>query len=62
MLGLAVYPMVTFFMGRAPSPVESLAVFPVVNALSFIFRAMGLSYQEVAIALLGKEYEQRAKS
>jgi hypothetical protein len=56
-LGLAVYPMVTFFMGRAPSPVESLAVFPVVNALSFIFRAMGLSYQEVAIALLGKECE-----
>jgi hypothetical protein len=56
-LGLAVYPMVTFFMGRAPSPVESLAVFPVVNALSFIFRAMGLSYQEVAITLIGKKYE-----
>ena len=44
-------------MGRAPDPVESLAVFPVVHALSFIFRAFGLSFLEVAIALLGKEYE-----
>ncbi len=30
---------------------------PVVNSLSFIFRATGLSYQEVAIALLGKRHE-----
>jgi len=57
LIGLAVQPMLTFFMGRAPYPVESLAVFPVVHALSFVFRAMGLSYQEVAIALLGKENE-----
>ena len=57
LIGLAVQPMLTFFMGRAPSPVESLAVFPVVHALSFVFRAMGLSYQEVAIALLGKDLE-----
>ncbi len=57
-IGLVVQPMLTFFMGRAPSPVESLAVFPVVHALSFIFRAMGLSFQEVAIALLGEAYER----
>ncbi len=57
LIGLAVHPIVTFFMGRAPYPVESLAVLPVVNSLSFIFRAMGLSYQEVAIALLGKRHE-----
>lgn len=56
-IGLAVQPMLTFFMGRAPAPVESLAVLPVVVALSFIFRAMGLSFQEVAIALMGKRYE-----
>lgn len=56
-LGLAVHPMVTFFMGQARFPVESLAVLPVVNSLSFIFRSMGLSYQEVAIALLGKRHE-----
>jgi hypothetical protein len=57
LIGLALQPMLTFFMGRAPSPIESLAVFPVVHALSFIFRAMGLSYQEVAIALMGPHYE-----
>jgi hypothetical protein len=56
-IGLTTQPMLTFFMGRAPDPVESLAVFPVVHALSFIFRAFGLSFLEVAIALLGKEYE-----
>jgi len=57
LIGLALQPMLTFFMGRAPSPIESLAVFPVVHALSFIFRAMGLSYQEVVIALMGRRYE-----
>ncbi len=57
LIGLAVQPMLTFFMGRAPAPVESLAVLPVVIALSFVFRAMGLSYQEVAIALMGKRFE-----
>ena len=57
LIGLSVQPVLTFFMGRAPSPVESLAVFPVVHSLSFLFRAMGLSFQEVAIALLGRRLE-----
>lgn len=57
LIGLALQPMLTFFMGRAPSPVESLAVFPVVNVLSFVFRALGLSYQEVTIALIGPRGE-----
>ena len=57
LLGLTVQPMLTFFMGRAPYPVESLAVFPVVHALSFIFRALGLSYQDAAIALMGRRHE-----
>jgi len=57
LIGLAAQPMLTFFMGRSPAPVESLAVFPVVAALSFVFRSMGLSYQEVAIALMGQRYE-----
>jgi Na+-driven multidrug efflux pump len=56
-IGLMVHPMLTFFMGRAASPVESLAVFPVVHALSFIFRALGLSFQDAAIALLGRHNE-----
>jgi len=57
MIGLTAHPMLTFFMGRAPAPIESLAVFPVVHALSFLFRSFGLSYQEAALALLGKKHE-----
>ncbi|CAN5773022.1 hypothetical protein BH23GEM10_BH23GEM10_17170 [soil metagenome] len=56
-IGLTVHPLLTFFMGRSPAPVESLAVFPVVHALSFLFRAFGFSYQEAAIALLGRRHE-----
>lgn len=56
-IGLTVQPLLTFFMGRAPAPIESLAVFPVVHALSFLFRALGLSFQEAAIALLGPRHE-----
>ncbi len=56
-LGLAVAPMVTFFMGRSVAPVESLAVFPVVHSLVFIFRALGLSFQDASIALLGRKRE-----
>jgi Na+-driven multidrug efflux pump len=54
-LSLGVHPFVTFFLGRSYMAVESLAVLPVVNSLVFIFRSMGLSYQEVNIALIGKE-------
>ena len=57
LIGLTVQPMLTFFMGRAPAPIESLAVFPVVHSLSFLFRALGLSFQEAAIALMGKRFE-----
>lgn len=57
LLGLAVGPMVTFFMGRSVAPVPSLAVFPVVNSLLFVFRSLGLSYQDAAIALLGRGRE-----
>lgn len=56
LLSLGVYPMVTFFMGHSRLSIESLAVLPVVNSLVFIFRAMGLSYQEVGIALMGKNF------
>ena len=54
-LALGVHPMVTFFMGKSRFPIESLAVLPVVNSLIFIFRSLGLSYQEVVIALLGSD-------
>jgi Na+-driven multidrug efflux pump len=56
LIGLSVPPMLTFFMGRSPSPVESLAVFPVVQSLSFVFRSLGLSFQDAAIALMGERH------
>jgi hypothetical protein len=52
-LTIGVYPLVTFFLGRSRHPLESLAVLPVVASLVFAFRAGGIAYQEVGIALLG---------
>ena len=59
LVALATHPMLTFFVGRAQDPLESLAVLPVVHALSFLFRAMGISYQEAAIALIGNDFRRR---
>lgn len=53
-LGLSAQPMITFFVGQSRFPIESLAVLPVIGSLSFIFRSLGLSYQEVGVALLGE--------
>ena len=57
LLSLGVNPFVTFFLGRSNMPIESMAVLPVVNSLVFIFRSMGLSYQEVNIALTGERHQ-----
>lgn len=56
-LALGVQPLVTFFLGHSRMPIESLAVGPVINSFVFIFRSIGLSFQEVAIALLGEKNE-----
>ncbi len=58
-LGLGVQPVVTFFVGHAREALASLAVLPVVSSLVFIFRALGLAYQEVVIALAGPRMEGR---
>ncbi len=52
-LSLGVHPFVTFFLGKSRFAIESLAVLPVVNSLVFLFRSLGLSYQEAVIALIG---------
>lgn len=57
MLSLSTHPMVTFFVGQSRMAIESLAVLPVINSLSFIFRSFGLAYQEVGIALVGDNFE-----
>ena len=56
-LSLGVHPLVTFMLGQSRMAIESLAVLPVINALVFIFRSIGLSYHEVFIALLGEKGE-----
>ncbi len=56
-ISLAVQPMVTFFMGQARFSLESLAVLPVINSLVFIFRTPGLSFQETAITMLGRSWD-----
>jgi hypothetical protein len=53
MLTMGVNPLVSFFLGHSRMPLESLAVLPVVNSLVFIFVTGGLTFQEVAITLLG---------
>ncbi len=57
LLSLGIHPVVTFFVGNSRMPLESLAVLPVIGSLVFIFRSLGLAYQEVVIALIGDEQE-----
>ena len=53
MITLGVQPMVTFFISQSRMALESLAVLPVITSFIFIFRSVGLSFQEVGIALMG---------
>lgn len=57
MIGLGAHPLITVFVGQSRMAVESLAVLPVINALVFIFRAIGLSFHEVAITFMGARGE-----
>ena len=36
---------------------ESLAVWPVLTSFVFLFRGIGLAWQEVVITLLGEKFE-----
>jgi progressive ankylosis protein len=51
-IALGVQPTMIFFLGGSRHAIESLAVLPVITSLTFLFRSIGLSYQEAAIALL----------
>ncbi len=59
-LGMAVNPMLVFFMSRFENVAESLAVFPVIDSFVFQFRSPGFSYQEIGIALINNS-RQRAR-
>ncbi len=51
-ISLGVQPVVTFFVAKSRLALDSLAVLPVVTSFIFIFRSMGLSFQEVGVALM----------
>jgi progressive ankylosis protein len=51
-IALGVQPTMIFFLGGSRRALDSLAVLPVISSLTFLFRSIGLSYQEAAIALL----------
>jgi len=53
LLTLGIQPFVTFFIGQSRMAIESFAVMPVVTSFVFIFRGLGLSFQEVVVALIG---------
>ena len=57
MLTLGVHPLITFFIGKSAMSLESLAVLPVVSSFVFLFRGIGLSFQEAAITMLGSSKE-----
>ena len=58
LLTLGIQPFVTFFIGQGKMPLESFAVMPVVTSFVFIFRGLGLSFQEVVVALIGNNMLQ----
>jgi hypothetical protein len=45
-------PMASAAMSRMPRPIESLAVWPVINGLVFTLRSLGFAMNEVVVALL----------
>ncbi len=57
LLSMGIHPLMTLLVARSRLGLESLAVLPVVNSLVFVFRSLGLAYQEVAIALIGRRWE-----
>lgn len=54
-------PLLTLGIARSGEPVKSLAAWPVINGLIFLFNAVALSYQEAVIALLGRNREYKTK-
>ena len=56
-IGLGAPPIITLFLGRSDMALESLAVWPVLTSFVFLFRGIGLAWQEVVITLLGEKFE-----
>lgn len=51
-ISLSTAPLINFGLARSPYPIESLAAWPVVDSQLFVLRSIGISLQEVVVALL----------
>jgi hypothetical protein len=56
LITLATLPIVSAAISRMPQALESLAVWPVLGGLSFVFRSVGFAMQEVVVALYDRQY------
>ncbi len=54
LLTLLALPIGSAALGRMPLSLPSLAVWPVISGLVFMFRSLGVAYNEVVVALLDK--------
>ena len=52
---LGARPIFSAGVGRMFDPLNSLAVLPVITSLTFLFRAGGVAYSEVVIAMIGRQ-------
>lgn len=59
-IGLGAPPMITLFLGRSVGAIESLAIWPVLTGFIFLFRGIGLAWQEAVITLVGDRLEELA--
>lgn len=51
LMTLATLPIISAALSRMPMALDSLAVWPVLGGLTFVFRSVGFAFQEVVIAL-----------
>lgn len=60
LITLAAQPMCAAAMGRMPMEIESLALWPVMIGLIFMLQALGLAYNEVVVAWVGRPEAKKA--
>ena len=56
----AAQPILTFYMARAPRPIESLAALPIINNFVWVSGCLVFAMQEVVISRLGRSHQQLA--
>jgi hypothetical protein len=52
LLTMLIQPIGSAALSRMPKALESLAVWPVISGLVFLFRSLGMSYNEVVVAMI----------